>query len=123
VLTRTRLICHLRHARHDLGRYFESEVDSIYNALEYEFVEAMKHANRTMFKATKAVNETDAAATKALWKCAMSTSANSEKEAFFEANRLVMRSTRPLAVISGPGDRITTIRFDSANDASRKVGS
>ena len=101
--------------------YFETEVDAIYYALEFEFVEAMKHANRTMFKATKAMNATDANATKALWKCAMATSAQSEKDAFFEANRLVMRATRPLAVIPGPGDRISSIQFESANEASRKV--
>lgn len=102
-------------------RYFETEVDSAYAALEYEFVDAITATNRVLFKATKEADDIGVEATKDLWRCTRNLDFASEKAAFFEPNRAVLRATRLLVMIPSGADMVRTVGYDENSDAVKKM--
>jgi hypothetical protein len=96
-------------------------VDAVYDALEYEFVDAVTATNRAVFKATKEADDVSAQAAKALWKTTLNIDPAAEKAAFFEPNRAVMRATRVLAMVPGNADALRAVRYEAGSDAIKKL--
>lgn len=93
----------------------------MYDALEYEFVDAVTATNRAVFKATKEADDVSAQAAKALWKTTLNIDAAAEKAAFFEPNRAVMRATRVLAMVPGNADALRAVKYEAGSDAVKKL--